>query len=148
METIIVVLDDADYALQQLSPMQGQGMATRWLLVACPPRLTRHASRWVNQSAREAWRDRWSQELLGKVEATLLKQGDRAERFRVKGDLAEFTQQLQRQYGPARILDARRPKLGHDAPPATAGQPVPKDGRLALSGGTAAMGAMLILAAE
>lgn len=148
MDKMIVVLDDVEFALQQLLPMRVNGVATCWMLVACPPRLTRHASRWVSRSAREAWRAKWSQDLLDKVEAVLLKPGDQVRRFEVKGTLAEFTQSLQRDMGPARVLDARRPKLGYDAPPATEGQPMPRDGRLALSGSTAAMGALLILAAE
>ena len=148
METIIVVLDDVEHALQQLQPMRVKGVATRWLLVVCSPRLTRHASRWVSHAAREAWRAKWSQDLLQRVEASLLQPGDQSQHFQVKGPLAEFTLALQRQHGPARILDARRPKLGQDVAPATLDQPVQRDGRLTLSGGTAALGAMLILAAE
>jgi len=72
MDKMIVVLDDAEFALQQLLPMRVNGVATCWMLVACPPRLTRHASRWVSRSAREAWRAKWSQDLLDKVEAVLL----------------------------------------------------------------------------
>jgi hypothetical protein len=148
MEKMIVVLDDVAYALQQLLPMRVNGEATCWILVACPPRLTRHTSRWVSRSARDAWRAKWSQELLDKVEAVLLKPGDQSRRFEAKGNLADFTQSIQREIGHARVLDARRPKLGYDAQPVTAGQPIQRDGRLTLSGGTAAMGAMLILAAE
>jgi hypothetical protein len=148
MENMIVVLDDAEYALQQLLPMRSPGASTCWLLVACPPRLTRHASRWVNRAARQAWRARWSQELFDKVESKLLQPGDRVQRYPVEGTLAEFTQKLQREFGPARIMDARRPKLGHDAPAVTVTQPVQRDRGLALSGSTAAMGAMLILAAD
>ena len=127
MEKMIVVLDDVSYALQQLLPMRVNGEATCWILVACPPRLTRHASRWVSRTARDAWRAKWSQELLDQVEAVLLKPGDQSRRFEAKGNLADFTQSIQ---------------------PVTAGQPIQRDGRLTLSGGTAAMGAMLILAAE
>mgnify|MGYP006282637951 CR=1 FL=1 len=148
MEKMIVVLDDVAYALQQLLPMRVNGIATCWVLVACPPRLTRHASRWVSRAARDAWRAKWSEDLLDKVEAVLLKPGDTSRRFEAKGNLADFTQSIQRETGPARVLDARRPKLCHDAQPATAGQPIKRDGQLALTGGSAAMGAMLILAAE
>ena len=60
MENIIVVLDDATHALNQVLPMRKEGVRTHWILLACPPRLTRHISRWVNQGSRNAWRKRWA----------------------------------------------------------------------------------------
>ncbi len=148
MEKIIVVIDDVAHALQQLQPMRTAGQPTCWLLVACPPRLTRHASRWVNFSAREAWRARWSQDVLDQVTQALQQDGDQFECLQVKGPLAAFTEALQQRAGATRVLDARRPKVGQDLAPATVGQPVPQEGPLAWPGRTAAMGAMLILAAE
>ena len=62
MENIIVYLDDAAYAQQQLAPMQGdaapenRGAGTRWVRVACPPHMTRRIGKWVSHSARESWR--------------------------------------------------------------------------------------------
>ena len=52
MDKIVVYVDDAAYALQQLAPMLGTGAATGWILVACAPRMTRRISKWVSHSAR------------------------------------------------------------------------------------------------
>ena len=54
MDKIIVYLDDADHALQQLVPMKNvaqpnaEMQTTQWVLVACAPRMTRHISKWVS----------------------------------------------------------------------------------------------------
>ncbi len=148
MENIIVVLDDAAHALNQVLPMRKEGVKTHWVLVACPPRLTRHISRWVNQGSRNAWRKRWAQELLAKVQAEFTRHGDTLELRLADGKLAEMTASLQNEFPMARVLDARQPKVGQDLEPATAGQPGGSSSAWALPGGTAALGAMIILATE
>ena len=148
MENIIVVLDDAAHALNQVLPMRKEGGNTHWILVACPPRLTRHISRWVNQGSRNAWRKRWSQDLLNQVRPELTRQGDTCELRVLNGKLTDMTEALQKEFQLARVLDARRPKLGHEMEPATASQTTDTSGAWALPGGTAALGAMIILATE
>jgi hypothetical protein len=148
MENIIVVLDDAEHALNQVLPMRKEGVSTHWILVACPPRLTRHISRWVNQGSRNAWRKRWSQELLSKVQPELVRNGDTCELRLLSGKLSDLTESLQKEFALARVLDARRPKVGQDLEPATANQPSGPSTTWVLPGGTAALGAMIILAAE
>ncbi len=148
MENIIVVLDDAAHALNQVLPMRKEGGATHWILVACPPRLTRHISRWVNQGSRNAWRKRWAQELLAKVQPELTRSGDTCELRLLDGKLSDMTEGLQKEFALARVLDARRPKVGQDLEPATASQPTGPSSSWVLPGGTAALGAMIILAAE
>ena len=56
METIIVFIDDADYAVQMLQPMlpATNHTPTRWVLVGCAPRITRRISKWVTKGARPA----------------------------------------------------------------------------------------------
>jgi hypothetical protein len=46
------------------------------------------------------------------------------------------------------VLDARRPKFGHQLPPVTADQPASSDARWEVPGAVLGMGAMLVLAAE
>ena len=56
METFIVYIDDKQYALQQIVPMLSHQEASKqvsWVLVGCPPRLTRHSGRWLSQSAQK-----------------------------------------------------------------------------------------------
>jgi len=148
MENMIVVLDDATHALTQVLPMRKEGERTHWILLACPPRLTRHISRWVNQGSRNAWRKRWAQDLLAQVQPALTQNGDTCELRVLNGALAEMTEQLQKEFSLARVLDARRPKVGHEMAPATANQPATTANAWALPGGTAALGAMIILATE
>lgn len=148
MENIIVVLDDPDYALKILTPMKNEGTPTQWVLLACPPRLTRHIGRWVNQASREAWRKRWTQELLEKIKPVLGTSGDRVQWRIAKGALVEQTRQLQAEFATHRVLDARRPKLGQDQDPVTTDQPTEHSSRWTLPGGAAAMGAALLMAAD
>ena len=148
MDKIIVYVDDAEHALQQLSPMLKGGGQTQWMLVACPPRMTRHISRWVNNTARESWRARWAEKLFEQLLPTLRKRGDAVTTQVASGPLNQMTEGLLGQFGQARVLDARRPKFGQDLAPVTSDQPMSTQSRWALPGSVAAMGAVLILASE
>ncbi|AMO23117.1 hypothetical protein GCM10027034_44380 [Ramlibacter solisilvae] len=148
MDNIIVYLDDAHWALQQLAPMAtGAGAArTHWVLVACPPRMTRRISKWVNHAAREQWREKWSAKLFEQVEAPLRQRGHEISKVIAKGPLPALTQQLTRMHQATHVLDARRPKFGYDMPPVVADQPASQEGRWQVPGAIIGMGAMLVLA--
>lgn len=151
MDNIIVYVDDADYALHQLRPMEGTPDATRvthWVMVACPPRMTRHVSKWVNHSARENWRVKWAEKLFARVCPELQARGDKVTQIVARRSLAELTQELQRTHGVARVFDARRPKLGQELPPVTPDQPTDGASRWTVPGAVAGMGAILVLASE
>lgn len=152
MDKIIVYVDDAAYARQQLAPMKnaGPGMmqGTHWILVACAPRMTRHLSKWVNHSARESWRARWSEKLFAQIAPQLQARGDQVSTVVSKGPLVTLTKDLLSQHGVAHVLDARRPKFGQDMPPVTADQPTSKVARWTVPGAVAGMGAVLVLAAD
>src|SRR4051812_37994352 len=100
MDNIIVYLDDAAWALQQLAPMAtgAGGSRTHWVLVACPPHMTRHMSKWVNHAAREKWREKWSGKLFESVETDLRSRGDEVSKVIAKGPLPALTQQLSREH--------------------------------------------------
>ena len=155
MDKIIVYLDDADYAHQQLAPMtndhpagQPPAQPTHWVLVACAPRMTQRISKWVSHSARENWRAKWSEKLFEQVVPALQQRGDSVTTVLAKGPLVALTTRLQQQHGVARVLDARRPKFGQDLQPVTADQPATHEGRWQVPGAVAGMGALLVLAAE
>ena len=59
-----------------------------------------------------------------------------------------LAQRLRRQFPGARVLDARRPKLGQDLPAVTHNQPEPHSARWAVPGAVAGLGAALVLATE
>lgn len=155
METIIVYVDDADYARQQLAPMNTAHAAghaaspgTRWVLVACAPRMTHRIGKWVSHSARENWRAKWSEKLFALLQPEMQARGDAVSTVLAKGPLPALTAQLKTEFGPARVMDARRPKFGQDLQPVTADQPTPVDGRWSVPGAVLGMGAVLVLAAE
>lgn len=148
MDKIIVYIDDAEHALQQLTPMLVGNGRTQWMVVACPPRLTRHISKWVNQATRENWRIKWADKLFAQLLPALRQRGDEFTTQVATAPLTQLTGQLLEQWGPARVLDARRPKLGQDLAPVTPDQPTSTESRWVLPGSVATLGAMLILASE
>lgn len=152
MDKIIVYLDDAEFARHELVPMKLAASdarpATHWILVACPPRMTRHIGKWINQSARDTWRNNWAEKLFARIAPVLQAQGDRVTTLLAHGLLVELTRELQLQHGAARVLDARRPKFGQAMPPVTPDQPPRGESGWSVPSAVAGMGAVLVLAAE
>lgn len=152
MDKIIVYLDDAAYAQQQLAPMTtplSTGRpATHWVLVACAPRMTQRISKWVSYSAREQWRAKWAEKVFAEVAPQLIARGDGVTTLLAKGRLTDLTARLASEHATSRVLDARRPKFGQDLQPVTADQRTPKDERWSVPGAVIGMGAVLVLAAE
>ncbi len=150
METFIVYLDDKQYALQQIVPMlshQETSQQVSWILVGCPPRLTRHSGRWLSQSAQKKWRQDWTQETTQEI-ATLLKQHNNQVFIKTAyGTLTEFTKKLSREFVSARVIDARRPKLTANLHPVTEDQPQAKSD-LVVPAGILAIGASIAMVAD
>lgn len=132
METVIVYIDDAAYGRQQLRAVLDAGASDQaplppvhWVLVACAPRMTHRISKWVSHSARENWRAKWSEKLFNEVSPWLHQRGDRVTEVLARGPLTELQAQLAAEHRTDHLLDARRPKLGHDLPPVLAPQEPP-----------------------
>lgn len=125
MENVVIYVDDAAYARQRLQmlPAAAAGVARHWLVVVCPPRMTRHVSKWVHHTARQNWRDRWSQRLLLQLLPALRGPGQQVSTFVADGPLHALTRTLIERHGPARVLDLRRPKFDAPASAATAALP-------------------------
>ena len=99
MDKIIVYLDDAAHALQQLAPMTSGGAGatgTLWILVACPPHVTKHVSRWVTHSARENWRKNWCEEQFSRITPALKASGGSVMTLIAHGPLVQQTDRLLR----------------------------------------------------
>ena len=125
MDKWIVYVDEPEHALQVLRPLleaAGQRQPVQWLVVACPPRVTHHASKWVTHSARESWRGRWSEKLFGRLLPEMQASGDEVLTQMGKSNLVSQTEALMRTHGVARVLDARRPKFGQALDPVSASQ--------------------------
>jgi len=147
VDTIIVYLDDANWALQQLAPMAGSGSSrTHWVLVACPPRMSRHISKWVSHAARKQWREKWSAKLFESIEPGLRQRGHEVSKVIACQPLPALTQQLTREHHASHVLDARRPRFGHEQPAVCADQTPSQEGRWQVPGAIIGMGAMLVLA--
>ncbi|KQP47775.1 hypothetical protein [Pseudorhodoferax sp. Leaf274] len=158
METVIVYIDDAAYARQQLASVLDAGATdtqlppVHWVLVACAPRMTHRISKWVSHSARENWRAKWSDKLFNEVSPWLRQRGDRITEVLAKGPLTELQAQLAGEHRTQHLLDARRPKLGHDmqpvVAPAEAPAPSKKQPPWSLPGAIAGIFGLVLVLAE
>jgi hypothetical protein len=153
MDKIMVYLDDPEFSQHQLAPMKNQmagpsEQGTHWILVACPPHLTRHASRWISPAALESWRAKWAQDVFARLTPTLQTQGDQVTTVLAHGDLVALTRQLQIEHGVAHVMDARRPKFGQDLAPLTVDQPKEVSSSWSIPAAVTGLGAALVLASE
>jgi hypothetical protein len=123
METIAVFANDVQHARHLLHPMLISRAPTRWVLVAVPPTLTRHTSRFVSHAALEQWRHRWADTLFAQLEPELKAAGGTVECMLAKRPLVNVTARLQAREPQLRLLDARSPALGHHDEPIEEGQP-------------------------
>ena len=151
MDTLITYIDDAEYALRIITPMLNSSSKTRWILVACSPRMSRHITKWTTHSARESWTKSWSDKQFALICPALEKsQGHAAGNVLclvAKGPLPEFTAALRAEHGLARVVDARRPKFGQEMQAVTQGQPN-MTARWQLPSVVGSLGAIMALAAE
>lgn len=155
MEKIIVYVNDAHHALEQIAPMQQQAsgrlagtQGTHWIVVACAPRMSQHVSKWLTHSARDAWRARWSERLFDAVLPQVRGGSDTAQGVVAKLPLVQMTELLLRQHGAARVLDARLALAGQALPPVTPNQPEIAQNPWTVPGALVGMGTMMALAAD
>lgn len=147
METIAVFVNDAQHGLQALQAAASNSQQARWILVACPPRLTRHAGRWVSNSARAQWRERWAAELFAQLEPAWRAQtGVSLEKQVAKRPLVEVAERLAAKWSGLRLLDARAPRWGQAGEPISAEQPVAQPAWVGPLAVTTGLSAMLALA--
>ena len=153
MEKIIVFVSDSTHALQTLAPMcqpsnTNGGTNTHWIVVACPPRLTRHISKWLTHSARLQWRDKWSAKIFANLTPLLKGAGNQVETLIAPGSLVEMTDRLLKTHGAARVMDARLPLAGQEMQPVTREQPITPQNHRVLTSAMMSMGTLMMLVAE
>lgn len=122
MQTILLYLDDADYAqsLLQSFTVSAHAAQTHWVLVACAPRITHRISKFVSNRARENWRSKWADKLFASVVPIVAKTGGRTTTMLARVPLHEVLTQLQAEYGSAiQVVDLRRPKQQAPSSPAS-----------------------------
>lgn len=126
MEQIAVFIDNATHARRIIEPMLTRSDDQwRWVVVACPPRLSRHVGRWVSHVGRQQWQRRWLQDLRRAIDPMFARQStDGVQWLLADGALEPLGRRLRSQYGAGlHLLDARVPKLGRPGEPLSAGQP-------------------------
>ncbi len=146
MDNVIVYLDEAAHALTVLPSMLPAAQARapiRWIVVGCAPRVTHHVSKWVTHSARQNWRDKWADKVFSQLLPVLQVPGDEVVSQIASGPLCDLTDALMRQYGAARVPDARRPKLGNTRPPVLRQSAAQAQGLLAYAAMVAGSGMLL-----
>jgi hypothetical protein len=131
METMIVYIDDATYARKILTPLlpsdhtRQQNQATRWVIVACAPKVTHDIGKWVSTEAVAQWREDWAKTVFDQITPLLHHVGDTVitQLASHKQSLADQTEALSLKYSYVKVLDARRPKFGQNLEPVTTTQP-------------------------
>ncbi len=153
METMIVYVDDAEYARKVLSPLLPTGHAqsiqevSHWIIVACAPSVTNDVGKWVSSEAKGLWREDWATAIFDQIKPLLGVMGNRvtAQLANQKSSLIDQTNDLLKQHSGAQVIDARRPKFGQDMQPVTSAQPL---GKKKLAGLAAAVTVATVLAAD
>ena len=159
MDRIIVYVDEADHARQRIAPLRSSGpdgdqgnnssTTTHWIVVACPPRLPRGASKWVSRESLESWRQEWAGQLLAELRPLFDAHGDTLTLVLATGELTQLTEKLIAEHGNARVLDARAPKFGVDLAPISKHQTPSSSGwKWQIPAALAGLGALLMLGAE
>lgn len=147
METLIVYVNDAEYARNQLATMIDAQQPTKCVLVGCPPKLNRHISRWISGGARKKWQTQWSDTACAEITKAFASEGHHFVHRVAFGPLINVTKQLQGEFHGARVLDARRPKLAQTHEPLVEGQQAQPD-VASRAMGVAATAAIFVLAAD
>lgn len=118
MERVIVYVDDAAHAAEEVARLRAAGLRPdHWVLAACAPRMTSRVSKWVSHSARENWRAKWFARTQEALTPLLAQGGAQVTAVLAGGQLLALTQQLLLEHGAARVIDLRRPRVGAGAEP-------------------------------
>ena len=153
MQTMIVYVDDAEYARKMLSSHLPTGHAlstqdvSHWIVVACAPEVTNDVGKWLGAKEKELWRDDWATAMFAQILPMLSKMGNKVSTHIAspKPSLIDLTHDLLKQHSSAEVIDARRPKFGQDLQPLINSQPM---NNKKLAGLAAAVTIATVLAAD
>lgn len=107
METFVIFANDKTHAMNQVLPLLEDTNTANWVLVGCPPRLTRHAGKWLTQKALKKFNDTWTESNLREIADLLKHRGDEVVTRVAKTSLLQMTKALKSEFGHLRIIDAR-----------------------------------------
>ncbi len=123
MSTIAVFVNDSGYARDWLQGAAKEHAGAQWLLVACPPKLTRRIGQYASAASRARWRTQWAERLFAELSPAC----SPAPALKVANiPLMELVKRLQAQHGEGlQVLDLRRPRFAVSEEPLVAPRPVP-----------------------
>ncbi len=114
MRNISILANDAVLARTAIERVYASPIPSRLVVVACPPRLTRHVGRWLGQSGCAQWRQDWAEQLFAQLPLVWAgAPGGSLEVLVASRPLAGVLQDLRRRLGPElQAVDARRHPWG------------------------------------
>jgi hypothetical protein len=147
METFVIFANDRTHVMNQVMPLLEDANAANWVLVGCPPRMTRHAGKWLTQRAQKRFKDEWTETNLRDIADILKKRGDHVVTRVAITSLLQMTKALKAEFGPIRIIDARLQHQMQTLPALTESQ-VPEANTWVVPVSAIALGAAVSLAAD
>ena len=147
METFVIFANDRTHVMNQVMPLLEDANAAKWVLVGCPPRVTRHAGKWLTQRALKRFKDEWTETNLRDIADILKKRGDHVVTRVAITSLLQMTKALKAEFGPIRIIDARLQHQMQTLPALTESQ-VPEANTWVVPVSAIALGAAVSLAAD
>lgn len=147
METFVIFANDGTHVMNQVLPLLEDSNSAKWVLVGCPPRVARHAGKWLTQRALKRFKDEWTQTNLGEIADILKKRGDNVVTRVAMTSLLQMTQALKSEFGPLRIIDARVRHPMQTLPALTESQ-IPEANTWVVPISAIALGAAVSLAAD
>ena len=147
METFVIFANDRTHVMNQVMPLLEDANAANWVLVGCPPRMTRHAGKWLTQRALKRFKDEWTETNLRDIADILKKRGDNVVTRVAITSLLQMTKALKAEFGPLRIIDARLQHQMQTLPALTESQ-VPEANTWVVPVSAIALGAAVSLAAD
>jgi uncharacterized membrane protein YheB (UPF0754 family) len=117
METYVLYINDKTHAMNQIHPMLENTQTTQWVLVGCPPRLNRHAGKWLTQRALKKFKADWTATNLAEIVELLQQKGHRVMTRVAQGSLIQVTKALKAEFTNTRFVDARKTQAFENLPP-------------------------------
>ncbi len=108
METYVIYINDKVHAMNQVLPLLEDAQPAQWVLVGCPPRIQRHASKWLTQRALKKFKSDWTNVNLKEVSELLNQKGHAVLTRVAHGPLVQLTKTFKQEFSHPRIIDARK----------------------------------------
>lgn len=116
METYVLYINNKVHALNLVLPMLENSDKAKWVLVGCPPRLSRHSSKWLTRKALKKFKSEWTELNLREIEDVLRQRGHEVLTRFADGSLIEFTQRMKSEFTNPRVVDARKQNAFENLP--------------------------------